>query len=204
MCDAAPKTRLARFLDGFKVALEIFVALLTIAAICAAGWKFRRFRNLAESVVITLSPNFAPAGDHKVLYLNVDIQNVGNVKIEGRSFCVTVEAMSGATRKLVTDRPLCVQLAPVDRAQVDRAQVDRAHLFTIDKGESSTFTAAAGLPSDLGGKPITAVLIHVRYQSRQITDEGQPLTWIHDAIVPLDESNAATRAASRAGRPAPD
>lgn len=194
MCDAAPKTRLARFLDGFKVALEIFVALLTIAAICAAGWKFRRFRNLAESVVITLSPNFAPAGDHKVLYLNVDIQNVGNVKIEGRSFCVTVEAMSGATRKLVTDRPLCVQ----------PAKADRARLFTIDKGESSTFTAAAGLPSDLGGKPITAVLIHVRYQSRQIADKGQPLTWIHDAIVPLDESNAATRAASRAGRPAPD
>jgi hypothetical protein len=144
-------------------------------------------------VTITPTANFAAAGDHKILYLNVGVQNIGNVVIRGRSCCLTVWALSGTEERLMTPQPLCRQLDPVDRA----------HLFTIDKGEWSTFGFAIGLP-EIAGKPVTATHIFAKYESQQITDEGQPLTWIYDAIVPVEGSATPRPAKPHGTQPAAD
>ena len=133
--------------------------------------------------VVTEQPNA------RCVYVDVDVQNVGNVKIEGKTVTVSLMPMNGDNDLLKT--AIVKRIDDLDSHDPDR-------VYTIDKGEFSSFSFAFALPK---GATVTACRIESRYSSTELTDikTQKHLTWMRSTILPVAPAQKIATATGTAG-----
>jgi hypothetical protein len=185
-------------LSVMKDALAIARDVVTILGIALGGWwailKFGLFRQLAENAIIKIKPSHLVKPDHYLLYVQVEIQNIGNVKIPGRccSLFVTpiVDGKLDEAHKWKEDRPC-------------QCGDDPGSLNVIDKKEFSTFVFVLGLNfTSAADRPEACKIIAV-FSSESILKQGGRLGWIREEVYLFDteERDSGGAAEENAGKP---
>jgi hypothetical protein len=176
---AAPKCKQTR--ECWKDWLEMFSHATTAIAIILAGlWacvEFWEYRYFVQSTLITVHPSHVDLSDHTVLYLDVDVQNIGNIKLTGQSCGVEVTPYYGTT----PDKA-------IQMTKDNLSANDPAHLHLIDKGERNTFAFVVDVPRNQKLGKLTALKIKATYESQELTSGGVPLGWVREHIYTLKAS----------------
>ncbi len=152
---------------------------LTIIALFVGGFyayfKILRHRILQQAVKIEIGePVLLPGGRSAVF--NVEIKNVGRVKIRGTRCQATVffvDEDPGSKIELPANTLTSVEFAP---------DKDGQSIYVIDPGERSTFGYHASLP----GK-VSACLIRVTYECDRKLKDGANLGWACERWFALEE-----------------
>jgi 5'-nucleotidase / UDP-sugar diphosphatase len=169
--------------DGlaFKDRVTVIKDIATALGIFVAGFwalaKFLQFRLSVQSTVIKIIPRHHVKTDRYLLYVQVEIQNVGNVMINGHACSINVVPIIGGQSDIAhtwNENQLC------------HSGGDPGNLNVIDKEEFITFSFFTPLEFMDSNRPEACKII-VTFASEKILKSGGHLGWVREKIYLFDK-----------------
>lgn len=178
--------RVRRVLSTWKDIMAAASSLATVLTVIAGGiwgyYQFIEYRYFLQSAVINIHADHVNCADKTCLYLNVEVQNVGNVKL--------------TTKRCMAKVLPYYEAEPGKEAKEDRDNLntnDRKHIYVLDKGEMNSFAFMFSfLLEDEKKRKLTACRIEITIEASELTADGEPDTWVREQYYLFRPANQLT------------